>query len=125
MFRKALQLSFYSIVAVQKSFYVFGGAYGKFSRKDLKTITEFNTITKQWEKRGDLKEARQAHRVVVHQSEFIVVGGNADLPTERCTLTHDLVGGNSTIKCKRVDPVLNGYGRLPGLMRVSFDYCPE
>ena len=114
----------YSIVALQASFYIFGGDTGPLKWNPIKTITVFSTITKEWKKIGELNVARTYHGVFVHRGGFVVTGGpfeyfQPNYPTEFCTLEGDI------IQCKNVDPVLEHYYSYPEMMRVPADYCPK
>ena len=70
---------------------------------------------------GKLKEARRSHNVIVHQGQFIVVGGYhwTDITTERCTLD------DNSIECTSTDPKLLGYGYYPEMMSVPQNYCSK
>ena len=118
----------YSVVALQNTFYIFGGqiSHPNEANKNLmKTIAAFSTITIQWKKVGELNFIRHGHGVIIHQGEFVVIGGwnyavdDRKLKTERCTLTDDL------IECTAVDPVLDNYVNYPEMIRVPYDYCQK
>ena len=107
----------YSIVALADSFYIFGGlSHGTKSS----TIAAFSTVTKEWKKLGELKQARYYHGVIIQNGDFVVVGGNdGQLGTERCILSED------TITCTVIDPVLDHYYYYPEMMSVPPNYCLE
>ena len=109
----------YSMVALETSFYVFGGWKGWPSS----VIASFSTATMQGRKLGHLKEARSGHGVIIYQGEFMIVGGYNDfigpLGTERCILNGD------SVQCSTVDPQLEGYHIYPEMMSVSENFCPK
>ena len=102
---------------METRFYLLGGKSG--THQTTKTIAAFNTMTKKWERSGELKQARQGHRVIIHQTEIIVVGGSGKLSTERCIIRDE------SIECKSVDPVLEHYSYYPEMIRVPYDYCQK
>ena len=84
------------------SFYVFGGyGYGSAYRGD--TIAGFYTNTKQWKKLGYLNKSREGHGIILHQGQFIVVGGHGLQETERCILKGDSI---QSFQCTTVGPEL-------------------
>ena len=104
------------MVALKSSIYIFGGSP---RTKIGGIITTFDTTTKQWIRLGKLNQARYAHAVIVHQGQFVVVGGDGSLGTERCALK-----GNS-VQCTTVDPELENYYFYPEMMSVSENFCPK
>ena len=100
----------YSIVALETSFYIFGGDWSN-------VIASFSTTSMEWRKLGYLNKARNGHGVIIHQGEFIIVGGYAD--TERCILNGD------SVQCSTVDPELEGYYYYPEMMSVPENFCPK
>ena len=83
----------------------------------MNIIARFETLTKQWEKLGELNQARHGHGVIFQKGDFIVVGGRDTKKTERCSLH-----GNS-IQCTNVDPELDDYAFYPEMMLVPENYC--
>lgn len=66
-----------------------------------------------------MNQGRWGHGVIVHQGQFIVVGGySGPLRTERCELKDE------SIQCKTVDPELSNYRYYPEMMSVT-KYCYE
>ena len=122
IFRQAKVISRYSIIALEDSFYIFGGQVTLRSWTGTKTVASFSTITKEWKKLGNLKEARLEHEVFVHQGEFVIVGGDFEwgeadeMTTERCELNND------EIRCKAIEPKLFNVNN-PVMMSVPHDYC--
>ena len=106
----------FPIVALDTSFYIFGGSP---SATIGTVIASFDTISKQWERLGELKQARWAHGVIVHQGEFIVVGGGGEKWTERCTLN------DNSIQCNIVNPELENYLDYPHMISVPANFCPK
>ena len=73
----------------------------------------------EWRKLGYLNKARHAHGVIIHQEEFIIVGGIGTLGTERCILNGD------SVQCSTVDPQLEGYFGYPEMMSIHENFCPK
>ena len=101
---------------------IFGGQIGDSGA--TKTIAAFSTITKEWEKSGELNFARYGHGVSIQKGTFIVIGGvdfvtgyELERKTERCTLIDE------AIQCTAIDPVLNTYFNYPEMMYIADDYC--
>ena len=66
------------------------------------------------------------HGVIIHQGQFIVVGGNNGLKgletgfgTESCILKGD------SIQCTTVGPELENYYWYPEMMPVPENFCPK
>ena len=113
----------YPIVALDSTFYIFGPVY---ESRAQKTIAAFDTIKKEWKYMGDLKEDRIHHGVIIHDGDFLVIGGfywgiesGHDLSIERCILADD------SIQCQLIDPVLEARSEFPAMMHVSDDFCIE
>lgn len=103
---------------MSEAFYIFGGDSGPSDNTPSNTIAAFSTMTKEWEKLGELNQARYANGVFIHQGDFIVVGGlSGNLHTERCTVNE------GTARCTTIDPELNGYHYYPEMMAVMPNYC--
>ena len=127
IFRKDKYICLYPIVALDNSFFIFGGDTGTTrgpQATPTKTIAVFSTITKQWKNIGELNVARYGHGVFVHKGEFFIIGGplefyQAEYPTELCTLESD------SIQCTVIDPMLKNYYSYPEMMRVPADYCQK
>ena len=110
----------YPIVAIEDTFYLFGGDSGPSEFTPSNTIAAFSTVTKEWKKLGELNQARYGHGVFIQQGNFIVVGGlEEDFRTERCTLNEE------AIRCTLIDPELNGYYYYPEMMFVEPNFCPK
>ena len=124
IFRQAENISKYSIIALKNVFYIFGGYVRVNQYTGTTTVASFSTITKEWKKLGDLKEARMEHQVFVHQGDFVIVGGkfeayiSTEISTERCTLK------NSTIRCTSIEPKLKSSNK-PVVMSIPYDYCQK
>ena len=111
-------MSGYAIVALNSSFYTFGGWEGYRYGYSLSEISVFDTSTKQWKMLGELNQPRHGHGVFINQDQFIVVGGEDSLGTERCILEGD------SIQCKTVDPEIENFMNYPKMMSVHQDFCP-
>ena len=99
---------------MSNSFYTFGGYTDNFSN----VIASFDTSTKIWKKLGKLNQARRGHGVIVHQGQFIVVGGySGSLGTERCILK------DNSIRCETVEPKLEQYYWYPEMLSVTDNFC--
>ena len=118
-------ISGYGIVALDSTFYIFGGYYyhalkALFSYGGASTVASFDTNTKEWKKLGYLRNGRRGHAVTIHKGQFIVIGGYpGSFRTERCALN----GGS--IYCATVGPELVDYEYYPEIMSVSEKYCPK
>ena len=108
----------YPIVSFKSTFYIYGSDSGPDDTTPTKTVATFSTITRTWEQSGELNQARYNHRVSILRGEFIVVGGNQEQMTERCTRN------DVKIQCTDVEPSLKNYVSSPEMMRVSDGYCP-
>ena len=98
----------YALVAHKKTFYIFEG----------RSIITFSTVTKKWKKTGELKTDRIGHEAIVRNDEFIIVGGNRKIHSERCTFNDE------SIECKLVTPELLVFDTHE-LMLVPSNYCPK
>ena len=76
IFRQGSYIIRYSIVAMREAFYIFGGDSGPSDNTPSNTIATFSTMTKKWEKLGELNQARYANGVFIHQGDFIVAVGS-------------------------------------------------
>ena len=103
---------------MKSSFIIFGGYDGSWT-DDTKRIAAFDTTSKQWKRLGQLNQARRGHGVILHQGQFIVVGGKYPLGTERCILNGD------SIQCTTVDPELENYKYYPEMMSVPGNFCSK
>ena len=83
-------------------------------------IAAFDTTTKQWNKLGELNQARHGHGVILHQGQFIVVGSYSDeAVTEQCTLKGD------SVVCTPVSSEHEVYWFQPNMMSVTENFCPK
>ena len=118
LFRQAQTISEYNIVALNSTFYIFGG-------RQTNTIAAFETIEKEWKKIGEFKHAQFGHGVIIHEEAFIVVGGLSwteeqeivGRETQRCIWIGD------TINCTDVDPLIDSYGIFPKIIKSDSYYC--
>ena len=117
VFRQGSYIQRYPIVAMEDTFYIFGGDSGPSNETPSNTIAAFSTVTKEWKKLGELNQARLGHGVFIQQGDFIVVGGWENLRTEHCTLNQD------AIRCTLINPELDYYYYYPEMMAVNPDYC--
>ena len=100
--------------------------------------------TTTWSKLGDLKLGREGHNVIHDGEVFLVVGGNGNLKTEKCSLSGNEFEKTSenyfqafvrislsnslsenTINCVVQEPTLSNYEYFPALFLVPDDYCKE
>ena len=108
-------ISYYSILPVQKTFIIFGGySYKNYGSKLQSTIARFDAIKNSWTKLGNLRVSRYAHGVIQVDNEFIVVGGRISnfnaVPTESCKLN------GQSITCTTTVPELSKFSYYPELM---------
>lgn len=104
---------------MEDSFYLFGGWIGE---PDVTTnvIAAFDTTKKQWNKVGELNQARRGHGVIIQEGSFVVVGGLGKVgETERCSFH------NESIECQIVGPNLRDYSDFPEMMKVPENFCPK
>ena len=109
----------YSIVAVEKKFIIFGGKSSVYDGLQS-TIARFDPIENSWTKLGDLKGARYGQGVIQIDNEFIVVGGHGygtwDEPTESCKLNGQLM------ICTIREPYLEDFSLYPELMLIPYNH---
>ena len=130
-------LKSYALVALDESFYIFGGKNGlDLSGKDAESrIAAFSTLTRKWTTIGELNQARSNLGVYVQRGEFVIVGDGTGLETERCTL---IGASKKHIHCEQVGPALPYKFAVPSLpykfledafyskmMPVPADFCPK
>ena len=101
-------ISWYSILAAEKKFIIFGGFSYKFGTQS--TIARFDPVKNSWEVLGNLKEKRHGHSVIKVDNEFIVVGGVSMKRTESCKLD-----GQSMV-CTTRQPKTWKFAHYPELM---------
>ena len=75
----------YAIAYFDNGFILFGGWTLTAIRS--KTIARLDLETSNWTKLGDLNSGRYAHGVIYDGQVFLVVGGQGNLKTEKCTLS--------------------------------------
>ena len=74
-------------------------------------------ITGQWTRAGDLRQPRSGHSVIYDGSYLIVVGGNGQYATEKCSINSD------SISCISQTPELLGYYNYPEPFLISEPFC--
>ena len=79
------EISRYAITYFQNGFILFGGWTS--DTYYSKTIARLDLTTTTWSKLGDLKTGRIGHGVIYDGQVFLVVGGNGNRKTEKCTLS--------------------------------------
>lgn len=101
-------------VYVNDYFVVFGGIDGSGGT----TIARYDASGDDWHGMGQLKSGRDGHAVIVTGSDTVlVVGGNGNQMTEKCTVDGD------SINCVGQAPYLDDYASYPELFIVSNPYC--
>ena len=76
------------------------------------TIGRFDPIKNSWTELGKLWRPRFGHGVIQVDNEFIVVGGDANLPSESCKLN------GQSMKCASREPGLTKFVNYPELMLI-------
>ena len=74
---------------------------GNFFPDSRKEIARFDPIRNSWTKLGELNSARNAHRVIQADNQFIVIGGFGNRTTESCRIS-----GEFSMKCNAREPQL-------------------
>ena len=83
----------------------------------MATIACFNPASETWSESGEMKQARMRHNVIYNGEDFIVVGGEARMATETCTLK------NNKFQCVEHEPTLDLYRDYPELFLVEDSFC--
>ena len=89
-----------AMVFYDNAYYMFGGDV---DYEYSSTIARFDELTRNWSKVGDLEVALCCSSVIYNGEFFMVIGGDAEFSTERCSIQ------NSTISCTTQEPYLNTY----------------
>ena len=105
------------IVHVGDSFYLFGG--DSIATANEKTIGRLDIKTRKWTNAGSLVTGRCGHNAIYDGQYVLIVGGNGDFKTEKCTISKDQV------TCSSQAPELNFYYNYPELFLVPKDYCKQ
>ena len=72
------------MISHQNGFILFGGyADGE----ESKTIARLDLATTSWIKLGELQTGRRGHGVIFDGEVFLVIGGDWNYKTEKCTLS--------------------------------------
>ena len=95
---------------------MFGGEVDITSQK---TIAAFDTIKKEWARKGLLKRARHNFGVIKHEGDLLVVGGYSSESNEKCILK------DGSIQCQLIKSQKDHSVYNPLMIHVSYDYCPE
>ena len=112
----------FSIIAKKESFYIFGGRISdsinledpSSNLRNTRTIAAFNTITRKWILIGKMQKARAGHGVILHDGDFLIIGGWRDAcGFERCSLHRD------SIRCYLVGGELKDCSIHPSMMLIS------
>ena len=75
---KILRISNYGTASTDSAAYIIGG-YGGDGR--ISTIAQFQN--NEWQKIGDLKEVKSDTSAIVHNGEYLIIGGDSNYATER------------------------------------------
>ena len=99
-------------------FYLFGGIEkGSSPYGDYVTAIGRMDVTGLWTLAGELLQPRSGHNVIYDGAYFIVVGGNGQYATEKCSIN------SGSISCTSQTPELLGYYYYPELFLVSEPFC--
>ena len=74
--------------------------------------------TQSWSQAGSLNAGRFGHAGVEIGSSFVIVGGSATHPTEKC-----VVNAYNEVQCSTQEPTLTKYYAYPEVFYVPFDFC--
>ena len=100
---------------MQNAFYVIGG-WTDISSKST-TIGRLDALTTIWSYAGDLKNGRAGHNVIFDGQDLLVIGGNGNQNTEKCSFSGQL------LNCNEQAPSLYKYSVTPELYLVSDNFC--
>ena len=72
---KILRISSYGTASTNSAAYILGGYYYPNGHQKTSTIAQFQN--NQWSKIGDLKEKKSNPSAILHNEEYLVIGGRA------------------------------------------------
>ena len=90
---------------------------GRIDNRDSDVIARLNATTKAWSRVGKLNTARRQHNVIFDGMSLLVIGGEGEFKTEKCSLTSE------EVNCIEQNPSLRYYSTYPELYLVPFDFC--
>ena len=72
---KILRISNYGTASTNSAAYILGGYYYLNGDQRTSTIAQFQN--NEWQKIGDLKEIKSTSSAIVHNGEYLIIGGDA------------------------------------------------
>ena len=77
-----LRISNYGTASTHSAAYIIGGFIGKAS-KPWRTTTIAKFEDNKWRKIGELMEAKSDSSVILHDGQYLIIGGDAEYTTGR------------------------------------------
>ena len=102
------------IIFVNDGYYVIGG---RIDNRDSDVIGRLSATTKVWSLVGKLVTQRRQHNVIFDGNNLLVIGGEGEFKTEKCTTSSEQVS------CIEQNPSLRYYSTYPELFLAPFDFC--
>ena len=112
--RTAMTTVSWAPIVYVDAFYVFGG--NDYNIGALNAIGRLDN-NNQWSRVGNLANARSSHGAVFIDGFFLVVGGDGEYQTEKCSLQE------GAVSCTSQAPSLEYYTNYPELFLVSDSFC--
>ena len=112
-------ISHTAMISHRNGFILFGGFMDRY--KSSRTVARLDLATTSWSKLGELRYRRHGHGVIFDGEVFLVIGGEWDKRTEKCTMSKNSEPG-STMTCKKKQPTLDNY-EYPSLFLVPDGFC--
>ena len=106
-------IAYAPVIYVDGAFYVIGGD----GATDKNVIGRLDATTKTWSKSGELIDGRDGHNAIFDGSSILVVGGDYDRKTEKCSFSE------GQIICTEQDPELVYYYLYPELFLIPANFC--
>ena len=106
-------IAYAPVIYVDGAFYVIGGD----GATDKNVIGRLDATTKTWSKSGELIDGRGGHNAIFDGSSILVVGGDYDRKTEKCSFSE------GQITCTEQDPELVYYYLYPELFLIPANFC--
>ena len=111
---KGSEFLYYAPIYHENAFFIFGGKHWP----DFFTkIARIDVETRLWSIVGDLRNPRMSHGVILIGNSFMVVGGYANIKSEKCTLE------NNRMNCVELASGLPGYVNHPYFAPVHSNFA--
>ena len=78
---KILRISSYGTASTNSASYILGGYYYLNGNQRTSTIAQFQN--NEWQKIGDLMEVKSNMSAILHNGEYLIIGGDRNYATER------------------------------------------